>query len=146
MRKLFLLSLLVLFGAVSYAQDENKVVGIWLTQDGDSKVTISKDTKGKFNGQITWLKEPLKDGKPKVDFNNPDPKLQSRPTMGLRLLEGFTYNKSDKEWVDGTIYDPKSGKTYKCYMWFEEDPNILSVKGFIGFAVIGKEVQWTRSK
>jgi uncharacterized protein (DUF2147 family) len=145
MRKLFLLSLLVLFGAASYAQDENKVVGVWLTQDGDSKVTISKDAKGKFNGQITWLKEPLKDGKPKVDFNNPDTKLQSRPTMGLRLLEGFTYNKSNKEWVDGTIYDPKSGKTYKCYMWFEKDPNILSVKGFIGFAIIGKEVQWTRS-
>lgn len=146
MRKLFLLSLLALFGAASYAQEENKVIGVWLTQDGDSKVTISKDTKGKFNGQITWLKEPLKDGKPKVDDKNPDPKLKSRPTMGLPLLEGFTYNKSDKEWVDGTIYDPKSGKTYKCYMWFEKDPNILSVKGFIGFAVIGKEVQWTRSK
>ncbi len=146
MRKLFLLSLLVLFGAASFAQDENKVVGVWLTQDGDSKVTVSRDTKGKFNGQITWLKEPMKDGKPKVDYNNPDPKLQSRPTMGLKLLEGFVYDKDDNEWVDGTIYDPKSGKTYSCYMWFEKDPNILHVKGFIGFAVIGKEVQWTRSK
>lgn len=146
MRKLFLVSLLVLFGAALYAQDENKVVGVWLTQDGDSKVTISKDAKGKFNGEITWLKEPLKNGKPKVDDKNPDPKLQTRPTLGLRLLSGFEYNKSDKEWVNGTIYDPKSGKTYKCYMWFEKDPNVLSVKGYIGFSLIGREVQWTRDK
>jgi uncharacterized protein (DUF2147 family) len=146
MRKLFLVSLLVLFGAALYAQDENKVVGVWLTQDGDSKVTISKDAKGKFNGEITWLKEPLKNGKPKVDDKNPDPKLQTRPTLGLRLLTGFEYNKSDKEWVNGTIYDPKSGKTYKCYMWFEKDPNVLSVKGYIGFSLIGREVQWTRDK
>jgi len=146
MRKLFIVSLLAIFGVASYAQDENKVAGVWLTQDGDSKVTITKDAKGKFNGEITWLKEPLKDGKPKVDDKNPDPKLQSRPTLGLRLLTGFEYNKSNKEWVNGTIYDPKIGKTYKCIMWFEKDPDVLSVKGYIGFSLIGREVKWTRSK
>nr|WP_321406688.1 DUF2147 domain-containing protein [uncultured Carboxylicivirga sp.] len=65
--------------------------------------------------------------------------------MGLKLLEGFTYDNDDEEWVDGTIYDPKSGSTYKCLMWFDGDPNTLMVKGYIGVSIIGKKVQWKRA-
>jgi uncharacterized protein (DUF2147 family) len=146
MKKILGIAFMVLMGTALFAQDANKVVGVWLTQDGDSKVTISKDSKGKYNGQITWLKDPLKDGKPKVDDKNPDKKMHTRPIMGLRLLEGFVYNQKNNEWVDGTIYDPKEGKTYKCLMWFDDDPNKLSVKGYIGFSFIGREVVWTRDK
>jgi uncharacterized protein (DUF2147 family) len=147
MKRAVTLIVLALLALSMQAQDANKIVGVWLTQDGDSKVTITKDSKGKFNGEITWLKNPLEDdGKPKLDKENPEQKLKSRPIMGLRLLEGFKYNKSKNEWVDGTIYDPKSGKTYKCLMWFDDDPNKLSVKGYIGFSLIGREVVWTRSK
>ena len=129
------------------AQNADKVLGVWLTQDGDSKVTITKDAKGKFNGEITWLKDPLNDqGKPKLDDKNPDKKLQKEPIIGLNLLKGFKYDKDDNQWVDGTIYDPNNGKTYKCLMWFDSDPNKLSVKGYIGFAIIGREVVWTRDK
>jgi uncharacterized protein (DUF2147 family) len=125
----------------------DKVLGVWITQEGDSKVTITQDDSGKFNGEITWLKNPKNDqGKPKVDDKNPNKKLQSRPIVGLNLLQGFVYNKSKDEWVDGTIYDPNNGKTYKCLMWFGEDPNKLSVKGYIGFSIIGREVVWTRDK
>jgi uncharacterized protein (DUF2147 family) len=146
MKKILGIAFMVLLGTALFAQDANKVVGVWLTQDGDSKVTISRDSKGKFIGEITWLKEPLKEGKPKVDDKNPDPALRNRPTLGLKLLEGFTFDQSKNEWVDGTIYDPKEGKTYKCFMWFDKDPNKLSVKGFIGFSFIGREVVWTRDK
>ncbi|MBU8893248.1 MAG: DUF2147 domain-containing protein, partial [Bacteroidales bacterium] len=45
------------------------------------------------------------------------------------------------------IYDPKEGKTYKCFMWFEDgDDKILHVKGFIGFSLLGREVEWTREE
>ena len=147
MKKMFSVAFMMLVATAIFAQDSNKVLGVWLTQDGDSKVTITKDSKGKFNGEITWLKDPLNEsGKPKVDDKNPEKKLQSRPIMGLKLLEGFVFDKDDNEWVDGKIYDPKSGKTYSCLMWFDDDPNKLSVKGFIGFSLIGREVVWTRDK
>ena len=144
MRKVLLLSLTLLFWLSVSAQDENRVVGTWLTQYGDSKVTIKKDANGKFYGEITWLKEPNKNGKPKVDDKNPNANLQSRPIMGLRILDGFSYEPDDKEWIDGKIYDPKEGKTYKCLMWFDEEPNKLHVKGYIGFSLIGKQVVWTK--
>jgi len=30
------------------AQEENRVLGTWLTQYGDSKITIKVDSKGKY--------------------------------------------------------------------------------------------------
>lgn len=143
------ISLLICFVIVSSlsikAQEENRIIGTWVTQDGDSKISIKKATNNKFFGEIIWLKEPNRDGKPKTDHKNPDVKLRSRPTLGLTLLSGFTYDKDDQEWTDGTIYNPKDGKTYKCLIWFEKDPNKLHVKGYIGFSLIGKEVVWTKS-
>ncbi len=149
--KIFIIALfLVSFIAPKgFSQDPaDKVVGYWLTQDGDSQVKIFKATNDKYYGEIKWLDEPNEeDGSAKVDDENPDPKLQNRPILGLQLLKGFIYNKDDNEWDDGTIYDPKTGKTYKCFMWFEdEDYTILHVKGFIGFAAIGKKVSWTKEE
>ena len=144
--KRFLFTIIsLLFAGSLLAQPENRVVGVWLTQDKDSKVEVSKGKDGKFQGAIVWLKEPNRNGQPKKDDKNPDVKLRSRPTLGLKLLSGFHFDKDENEWIDGTIYDPKSGKTYKCLLWFEDEPNVLHVKGFIGFSLIGKEIEWTKT-
>ncbi len=141
--KLFIIALIA---SSTLLANEDKVLGIWLTQDKDSKIEIVKSKDGTYNGKIIWLKNPLENGKPQVDEENPDEKLRSRPIMGLELLEGFTYDEDDKEWNSGTIYDPQSGNTYKCYMWFDEDDNKLNVKGYIGVSIIGRKVAWTRVK
>ena len=49
----------------------------------------------------------------------------------------------DKSWEDGTILDPKSGKTYSCYITFE-DENTLKVRGYIGFSLLGRTQKWIR--
>ncbi|MCT4591531.1 MAG: DUF2147 domain-containing protein [Carboxylicivirga sp.] len=146
MMKRYLLSLaFVLISVVSFGQKNTKVVGTWLTQDGDSKVQITQNNDGSFNGEIIWLKEPTEDdGSDKLDKNNPDENLQKRKIIGLKLLNDFKFDEKESEWSDGTIYDPKSGNTYKCYMWFDGNPNKLNVKGYIGFSLIGKKVSWTR--
>ena len=47
-----------------------------------------------------------------------------------------------KHWSGGTIYDPDSGKTYKCNL--ELLPNgSLKVRGYIGFSLLGKNQIWT---
>ncbi|TLX77752.1 DUF2147 domain-containing protein [Labilibacter sediminis] len=141
--KNLILSLIILLSALSLSAND-KVVGVWLTQDADSKVEITQGKDGLFYGTIIWLKEPLENGKPRIDKNNPDEDLQSRKIMGLKLLEGFKYNDGDEEWTGGSIYDPKSGNTYKCYMWFDGDEHTLNVKGYIGFSLMGRKVEWTR--
>lgn len=81
-------------------------------------------------------------GKPKNDRGNPDPNLRDRPIVGLQFMRDFVYA-GDKTWVDGKIYDPESGKTYKCKMTLVDDKH-LEVRGFVGISLLGRTVVWTR--
>jgi uncharacterized protein (DUF2147 family) len=108
-----------------------------------SQIEIFKNTEGKFCGKIVWLKKPIKNNQPLKDENNPDDELKNRPILGLQILTGFEFD--DDEWVSSKIYDPESGNTYKCKAWFEEnDRNTLYLRGYIGFSLLGRNVQWTR--
>ncbi len=146
----FLVILMALSNSVFAQAKADKIVGYYLTLDDDTKaeksqVQIFKHTNGKYYGKIVWLKEPNKNGKPKVDDQNPDTKLQNRPIMNLEILKGFSYDKDDDEWSDGTIYNPTGGKTYNCYMNFEST-NTLKIRGFIGasWMGLGKTATWTK--
>lgn len=127
------------------AQKADDILGVWLNADKDAHIEIYQED-GKFFGKIVWMLNPNdpETGKPKTDNLNPDESLQSRPRMGLILLKDFVFD--DDEWEDGTIYDPKSGKTYSCYMEFEDlkDLNKLKIRGYIGVSLIGKTTYWTR--
>ncbi len=61
--------------------------------------------------------------------------------MGLLILKGFRFD--GKQWVDGTIYDPDNGKTYKCNITMQ-DKNTLFVRGYIGISAIGRTTTWKR--
>jgi uncharacterized protein (DUF2147 family) len=135
--------------APAWADDADGVLGQWVTADGKAKVEIVKDD-DVYDGRIVWLKEPLypsddaqgMGGKPKVDRKNPDPALQTRPIIGLPLVQGFKYD-GDNVWVDGTIYDPDSGKLYSCKMTLRMD-GTLKVRGYWGISLFGRTEIWTR--
>lgn len=132
------------------AQDfkADDILGVWMNEDKDAHVEIYKDG-DVFNGKIVWLEEPIREetGKPKLDKENEDESLRSRPVMGLLLLKGFVFD-GDDEWEDGEIYDPKNGKTYSCYMEFEDedDMNTLKIRGYIGISLLGRTTYWTKVK
>ncbi len=133
------------FGLNTFAQ-ANKLVGLWLSQEENSHIEITQAANGQFVGKIVWLKEPNdEDGNPKLDKENPNANLKSRPLLNLEILKGFTYNERKKEWSDGTIYDPKNGKTYKAFMKLDDD-NTLSLRGFVGIRALGRTSKWTRVK
>ena len=129
----------------SYAQTTaaDAILGKWLNEDKDAHIQIYKEN-GKYFGKIVWLNEPNEPdtGLPKLDDENEDESLRSRPIMGLVLLKDFIYD-GDGEWEDGTIYDPKNGKTYDCYINFDEN-GILKIRGYIGISWIGRNTYWTR--
>jgi uncharacterized protein (DUF2147 family) len=119
---------------IIFAQGENAILGNWLTTDKDAKIEIFREG-NEFFGKVVWLQEPLEDGKPKVD------KKSNEPIMGMLLLNNFQYN--DGVWEDGTIYDPKNGKTYSCTIK-KKDSDTLEVRGYVGISLIGRTVEWTR--
>jgi uncharacterized protein (DUF2147 family) len=126
--------------SVVHAQGD-KIEGFWYNNAKDAKIQIYKATDGKFYGKIVWLKEPLKNGKPKVDEKNPVESRQGQTLISLIILKGF--EKKGNVYTDGTIYDPENGKVYDCKMNF--NGKNLSIRGFIGFSFIGRTTVWERA-
>lgn len=130
--------LLMFFGAK--AQDITK--GTWYNEEKTSRVQFYENA-GKFYGKVVWLKDPLENGKPRTDTKNPEAKLRSTPLMGLIFMKNFK-KVSDKKWEDGTIYDPKNGKTYSCIIT-QVSPTHLDVRGYIGISLIGRTSKFTKA-
>lgn len=142
-----MLSLTVPAGGFAAGPDD--ILGIWNTEHKDAKVEIFKCA-DKYCGKIVWLKDPAyppgskegAPGTPKIDHNNPDPALRSRPVMGLQFMNDFAYA-GDTVWKGGRLYDPEKGKTYSGKMTLVS-PNQLDLRGFIGISLLGRTSKWTR--
>ena len=134
--------LLLTFSSItSFSQSkQDEIIGTWLSEDKEGKTEVYKKN-GKYFGKLTWLKTPNdKNGKPFTDSENPNPKLRSTPLLNITIISSLEYN--GKEWTNGKIYDPESGKNYSCTVWIENGK--LKVRGYWGWFY---ETQtWTLSK
>jgi len=145
MKKFGLVLFLSLLISGAFAQEAQKLAGIWWNDTKTSKIEV-KEENGKFIGTVIYI-NPSKyvNGEPEKDTENPDAKLRSRSRLGLQILSGLKYVASDRNWQNGSIYDPDNGKTYDCYAWFEKDPNVLILKGYVaGIKWLGRSTTWTR--
>lgn len=140
--RVIILILLFIWSNLTFGQTtDDTPVGTWTNEDKEARFEIYK-CGSKLCGKIVWLKEPLRDGKPKLDRSNPDKNLQNRPILGLVFMQNFEFA-DDNKWDNGTIYDPKSGKTYSCYMKVLGKDQ-MEVKGYIGISLIGRTQNWNR--
>lgn len=120
-------------------QEANDIVGVWMPSEGTAYVKIFKEKgKEKYHGKIVWLKEPNDEqGNPRTD-------AEGKPILNMLNLRDFIYE--DEEWVDGTIYDPKTGSTYYCTIEMLNE-NKLEVRGSLDpFGIVGRTDTWVRMK
>jgi uncharacterized protein (DUF2147 family) len=117
------------------------VAGRWLTEDGKGIIEIYPCA-AKVCGKLAWLSEPDSDGKSKLDRNNPDAALRTRPLCGLTMLGDFHLTEPN-HWGDGWIYNPENGKRYHATMTL--DGNLLKLRGYVGIPLFGETQTWTRA-
>tara|TARA_B000000557_G_C20522682_1_gene337056 strand:- start:16 stop:408 length:393 start_codon:yes stop_codon:yes gene_type:complete len=120
----------------------NQIEGVWITQDDEtgkkkSEVLLYKN-EGKLYGKILNLLLEEDKGKLCVNCKGENKNLAIE---GMVIVEGLELN--GKTWEEGTILDPKSGKTYSCYITFD-NVNTLKVRGYIGFSLLGRTQKWIR--
>ena len=140
MKKLFVgVLLFVLNNVVSQS-----VAGKWKTFDdetGEAKSIVEiQEKNGKIYAQIIEIFE-AKHRNRKCDLCTGDDK--DKPILGFTIIKGLT--KDGDEYNGGKITDPKNGKSYKCILALENKDK-LKVRGYIGFALIGRTQYWSRVK
>ena len=121
-----------------------------MTEDRDFRVEMFK--KGhRYFGRIAAIKPPNylpgetngMDGRPRLDSNNQNESLRSRPLVGIELMENF--QSDNDKWSGGRIYDPKNGKTYKCEISLTAD-GMLHVRGYVGVSLLGRTTVWESAR
>jgi len=151
MRKTIMLLWFCLLSAATgaYAAGGDDILGVWNNEEKDAKIEIFKCS-GKYCGKIVYAKEPNypagsnegTPGTPRLDHNNPVAAKRSTPIIGLQIVNDFIFA-GENTWKGGTVYDPKSGKTYRGKIRLVS-PNKLDLRGFVGIPLFGRTTTWTR--
>ncbi|OYQ33134.1 SIGNAL peptide protein [Flavobacterium cyanobacteriorum] len=137
--KTFMICLLLLSNSlVTTDKTAEAILGEWMSPEKDAHILIYKKNT-RFYGKIVWGS-----GNEQKDIHNPNPKLRNRDLIGLIILNDFEYSSSNT-WSNGTIYDPREGKTYSCKMNLESADR-LKIRGYVGISLFGRTETWTRIK
>ena len=130
-------ALLLAFAATAAPSQSAGLLGDWKTPTG-SIVRIEVCDSG-----ICLRVAKLSPAAPATtDIHNPDPKLRSRPICGLQIGHGFSLESPGRA-SGGTLYDPKTGKTYRGTL--TADGATLHLRGYVGIPLFGASQDWTRA-
>jgi len=141
MKKNIFLAITLVFTSVLISNAQS-IFGKWKTIDDEtgkekSIVEIYK-VDGKAYAKVLQL---LEKGKEDKVCDKCKGAKKDQPVKGMVIINGLSQD--DDEWNGGKILDPKNGKEYKCYITLAE-ANKLKVRGYIGFALIGRTQYWYR--
>lgn len=112
------------------------VLGDW--QDPDGSV-IHIDHCGA--DVCLWIASVSRTAPATTDIHNPEPGQRGRMLCGLKIGSGFSLRDADHA-AGGSLYDPKSGKTYHGMMTAEGAR--LELRGYVGIPLFGRSETWTR--
>lgn len=117
-------------------------IGTWYVEGGAAKVQVDMCGDA-LCGRIVWLRSPFDDnGCILTDHYNSDPALQGREMVGIEILRGLRAAGTDV-WSGGSIYDPTSGRTYRCDATLD-GANRMHVRGYLGWRILGRTTTWVR--
>lgn len=138
-RLFFLLILLGFTSPKLLAQDYvSGVLGVWLSENKKQKVRVTYDPiKKMYTGKIIWMYEDDQAaGHTLLDEKNPNPKLRTRRVTGINLMHSFLHEGDGV--FRGYVYDPISGKEYRCLMTLQPDKKTAHIRGYIMIPWIGR--------
>ena len=128
--------------SLSFNSFSQSITGKWKTIDDETgkerSIVEIYESEGKIYAKIVKLLEKSEENRVCENCKGAN---KNKPLKGLMIIDGL--KKDGSEWNGAKIRDPKTGKEYKCYLTLEE-PNKLRVRGYLGFALLGRTQYWYR--
>ncbi|MDR1345567.1 MAG: DUF2147 domain-containing protein [Bacteroidales bacterium] len=120
---------LLLVGALAFpctflVKGQN-ITGIWLTENGESKVEIY-ERNSEFFGKVIWVKEQTE---------------KAQKSVGVTILKNFV--RQEDNTYKGSIFAPHLDKTFKGAITSKSESEI-TVRGFLGISLFGSSQHWKR--
>ena len=144
-KSLALAAALCALAGIAFAQATP--VGLWKTIDDEtgkekSFVRIT-EAAGVLSGKVEKIVDPAKQEQVCQECTDA---RKGQKVLGMTIIEGLKKNDDGTMWEGGTILDPNNGKVYKARMSLKDGGRTLDVRGFIGFALIGRTQTWQRAE
>ncbi len=139
------IALAIGFSAIS-ATAQMTPIGLWKTisdKDGtpQSEVRIV-DNGGVLSATLVKVYRPTFKGDEVCVECKDDRK--DKPIIGLELMRGLKKTDGKDVWEGGTNVEPDSGTVYKAKVTPIEGGAKLEMRGFVGFALLGRTQTWIR--
>jgi uncharacterized protein (DUF2147 family) len=138
MKKILLIFVLLL----SILGHSQSIIGKWKTIDDETgkerSIVEIYESDGKIYAKIVKLLVKSEENRVCENCKGVN---KNKPLKGLIVIDGL--KKDGDEWNGAKILDPKTGKEYKCYLTLD-NPNKLKVRGYLGFALLGRTQNWHR--
>ena len=144
--KIIALTFLLGFAALTFAQD---ITGVWQSVDDvtgapKGQVEIKQLTNETYEGRIIKI-TPRAGYTPKEFCTGCPAPYTNKPILGLNVVTQLKHKK-DLKYGDGKILDPNSGRIYSLSMKLSPNGNRLTLRGFVGVSLLGRNQVWIRVK
>jgi uncharacterized protein (DUF2147 family) len=121
-------------------------VGLWQSVDQQTKQPngwfLITDHDGVYDGILAKMfLQPGQD--PNVVCSRCKDDRHNKPWLGLEIIRGMK-PAGDNSYHDGTILDPRDGNVYDAEMTLSPDGQTLTVRGYLGISLLGRNQYWTR--